>query len=60
MSVPPFEFLTQILQSRSKGDQQALEKLIPRVYDQLRRLADYYMFRERPGHALQALPPDQQ
>jgi RNA polymerase sigma factor (TIGR02999 family) len=53
MSVPPSEDLTQILQSWSKGDQQALEILIPRVYDELRRLAHYFMVRERPGHTLQ-------
>jgi RNA polymerase sigma factor (TIGR02999 family) len=53
MSVPSSEDLTQILQSWSKGDQQALDKLIPIVYDELRRLAHHYMIRERPGHTLQ-------
>jgi RNA polymerase sigma factor (TIGR02999 family) len=38
----------------SDGDQQALEKLMPLVYDELRRLAGRYLRRERPGHTLQA------
>jgi len=36
-----------------KGDPQALEKLIPLVYSELRRLAAHYMRRERPDHTLQ-------
>jgi RNA polymerase sigma factor (TIGR02999 family) len=36
------------------GDEAALEKLTPLVYDQLHRLARRYMVRERPGHTLQA------
>lgn len=35
------------------GDKAALEKLVPVVYQELRRLAAYYMRRERPGHTLQ-------
>jgi RNA polymerase sigma factor (TIGR02999 family) len=38
----------------SRGDQAASEKLIPLVYDELRRLARSYMRRERPDHTLQA------
>ena len=36
------------------GDQRALDRLTPIVYDELRRLAGRYMKRERPGHSLQA------
>lgn len=36
------------------GSQQAIETLIPVVYAELRRLAAYYMRRERPDHSLQA------
>ena len=35
------------------GDASALDDLIPRVYDELRSLADAYMRRERAGHTLQ-------
>jgi RNA polymerase sigma factor (TIGR02999 family) len=38
----------------SRGDQTALEKLTPYVYDELRRLADSYLRNERPDHTLQA------
>jgi RNA polymerase sigma-70 factor, ECF subfamily len=42
-----------LLRAWSDGDQKALEKLTPFVYDELRRLARRYMRRERPGHSLQ-------
>jgi RNA polymerase sigma factor (TIGR02999 family) len=45
--------VTQLLIEWSKGDQAALEQLIPLVYDELHRLARSYMRRERPGHTLQ-------
>jgi len=37
----------------SNGDESALNKLMPLVYDELRRLAHRYMNREREGHTLQ-------
>jgi RNA polymerase sigma-70 factor (ECF subfamily) len=37
----------------SKGDAKALEKLMPAVYDELRRMAGYYLRGEQPGHSLQ-------
>src|SRR6266850_604170 len=37
----------------SKGDQEALNKLMPLVYDELHRLASRYLRHERPGHTLQ-------
>ena len=43
-----------MLRAWSEGDQSALDKLAPIVYDELRRLAHYYMARERTGHSLQA------
>ena len=46
--------LTELLQSWSQGDQGALEKLMPLVYNDLHRLAQRYMSDERPGHTLQA------
>jgi RNA polymerase sigma factor (TIGR02999 family) len=42
-----------LLRAWSDGDQSALEKLIPLVYDELRRLARRQMRRERAGHSLQ-------
>lgn len=43
-----------LLRAWSDGDQNALDKLAPIVYDELRRLARYYLQGERPGHSLQA------
>src|SRR5438874_5282582 len=45
--------VTQLLIEWSKGDQKALDKLMPLVYSELRRLAGNYLRRERPGHTLQ-------
>jgi RNA polymerase sigma factor (TIGR02999 family) len=42
-----------LLRAWSEGDQIALERLTPIVYDELRRVARNYMRRERPGHSLQ-------
>jgi len=47
------EGVTQLLLDWSKGDQAALDKLMPLVYSELRRLASNYLRRERPGHTLQ-------
>ena len=46
--------ITQLLIAWSDGEREALEQLVPLVYDDLRRLAAGYMGRETPGHALQA------
>ena len=45
--------VTQLLIEWSNGDKAALDKLMPLIYDELRRLAHHYMSRERPGHTLQ-------
>ena len=45
--------ITQLLVDWSKGDQKALDRLMPLVYSELRRLAGNYLRRERPGHTLQ-------
>jgi RNA polymerase sigma factor (TIGR02999 family) len=42
-----------LLRAWSAGDQNALDRLIPIVYDQLHRLARRYMKDERSGHSLQ-------
>lgn len=46
--------LTGLLLSWRQGDAAALERLIPLVYDELRRVARHHLQREPPGHALQA------
>ena len=45
--------VTQLLLEWSNGDQSALDKLVPVVDRELRRLAHHYMSRERAGHTLQ-------
>ena len=46
--------ITAMLRWWNGGDDTALQTLVPVVYDELRRLADSYLRRERPGHTLQA------
>jgi RNA polymerase sigma-70 factor (ECF subfamily) len=45
--------LTQLLFACQKGDKGAIDRLVPIVYEELRRLASAYMKRERPDHTLQ-------
>jgi RNA polymerase sigma factor (TIGR02999 family) len=45
--------LTGLLFEWRQGDEAALEKLTPLVYDELRRIAHRYVRRERAGHTLQ-------
>jgi RNA polymerase sigma factor (TIGR02999 family) len=45
--------VTDLLVHWGKGDKEALNKLIPLVYDELRKLASRYLRRERPDHTLQ-------
>src|SRR5215468_10938387 len=47
------ESVSQLLFEWSEGDQRALEKLMPLVYGELRRLAGNYLRRERKNHTLQ-------
>ena len=42
-----------LLRAWSEGDQRALDRLTPIVYEELRRLARRYMKHERAGHSLQ-------
>ena len=53
MSTPSTREITQLLVDWSKGDRAAVEKLMPLVHDELRRLARRYMARERRDHTLQ-------
>ena len=45
--------VTELLTAWSGGDEAALEKLVPLVYQELHRTAHRYMVRERSGHTLQ-------
>lgn len=45
--------VTRLLQDCSDGSREALDKLLPLVYEELRRLAHSYLTHERPGHTLQ-------
>src|SRR5437879_6610601 len=45
--------VTKLLKAWSDGDQSALDKLMPLVYEELHRLAHQHMRREKPGHMLQ-------
>src|SRR5438105_1406670 len=49
----PPEGVTQLLMDWSEGDQAALDRLMPLVYSELRRLANNYLRRERANHTLQ-------
>ena len=53
MAEPSSQQITELLVDWSNGDQSALDKLLPLVYEELRRLARHYMRRERPGQTLQ-------
>jgi ECF sigma factor len=44
--------VTRLLLDWSDGDERARDAMLPLVYDELRRLAASYLFRERPGHTL--------
>src|SRR5438067_8030720 len=46
--------VTRILSQIEQGDAQAAEKLLPLVYDELRRLAAFKLAHEKPGQTLQA------
>jgi RNA polymerase sigma factor (TIGR02999 family) len=45
--------VSQLLLAWSDGDQAALDKLVPLVYEELHRLAHRYISRERAGNTLQ-------
>ena len=51
--VYPHQGVTELLVAWGEGDKAALDELMPVVYDELRRLAQNYLSRERPDHTLQ-------
>jgi RNA polymerase sigma factor (TIGR02999 family) len=52
-SPAPAGEVTRLLRKWSAGDKDALERLLPLVYDELRRRAGAYLRAERAGHTLQ-------
>jgi RNA polymerase sigma-70 factor, ECF subfamily len=53
LAAPSPQEVTRLLLAWNEGEQTALDKLIPLVYAELRRVAHRYMRRERLGHSLQ-------
>lgn len=53
MATRSSEGITQLLKKWSTGDEKALDQLMPLVYDELHRLAESYLRRERREHTLQ-------
>jgi RNA polymerase sigma factor (TIGR02999 family) len=53
MSRPSGDEVTQLLQAWGDGDERALEKLMPLVYDELHQVAHHYMAHQPSDHTLQ-------
>jgi RNA polymerase sigma-70 factor (ECF subfamily) len=51
--MPQTHEITELLQAWSKGDSEALSKLVPLVDHELKKVAHAYLRQERPGHILQ-------
>jgi RNA polymerase sigma factor (TIGR02999 family) len=51
--MPSSHDITALLDDWTRGDRQALDRLLPLVYDELRRIAARQLRRERAGHTLQ-------
>ncbi|MFY9618841.1 MAG: sigma-70 family RNA polymerase sigma factor [Pyrinomonadaceae bacterium] len=45
--------VTQLLEQWNSGDREALDKLMPLIYEELRKMARRYMRQQDPGHTLQ-------
>ena len=54
MNRDPSSPVTELLVRWREGDREALEALMPLVYDELRRLAHHYLRQERSDHTLQS------
>jgi RNA polymerase sigma factor (TIGR02999 family) len=53
MAETPANHVTILLERVRRGDRAAMDELLPRVYDELHRLAESALRRDRPGHTLQ-------
>ena len=45
--------VSQLLEQWTQGDREALDKLMPLIYDELQKMAKRYMSQQNPGHTLQ-------
>ena len=54
LNTPATTAITQILQGWNEGDKDAPARLMPLVYEELRRRAAHCLRQERPDHTLQA------
>lgn len=45
--------VTQLLEQWNSGDREALDKLMPLIYEELRKMARRYMRQQNPDHTLQ-------
>src|SRR5438105_3184996 len=45
--------ISRLLEEHRRGDPDAIKRLMPLVYDELRKIAAYYLRRERADHTLQ-------
>ena len=52
LGTPPPSDVTRLLKAYSNGDRDALDRLLPVLYDQLKRLAHARLRHERAGHTL--------
>src|SRR5262244_819054 len=52
--MPPMNEVTRILSALEQGDPHAAERLLPLVYEELRKLAAARLAQEKPGQTLQA------
>ncbi|MCG8461751.1 MAG: ECF-type sigma factor [Holophagales bacterium] len=46
-------YVTRLFSRWLAGDEEAVDELLPRIYEELRRLADSYLFRDRAGLTLE-------
>ncbi|MEO6725808.1 MAG: sigma-70 family RNA polymerase sigma factor [Blastocatellia bacterium] len=53
MATSPNNDVTQLLIDWRKGDQAALDQLVPLIYQELHKIAGGYLSRERSGHTIQ-------
>ena len=53
MTTPSTQEITRLLHEWGQGDQTAFDRLLPVVYDELRRMAQRHMARQPAGHTLQ-------
>jgi RNA polymerase sigma factor (TIGR02999 family) len=53
MPEPASQSVSELLAKWRAGDEESLRRLVPLVYNELRRIAHYHLRRERPDHTLQ-------